>query len=113
MQYEITGLSRISPPSDVDGIYDNPKSAKVDLEYLRRSFPWVDFAILRDGTKLTEAQLVADIESYEIQAFIEDETKLPATYRRGLGHRTDDVATGPDETPVKVWGPENPEDRHE
>jgi hypothetical protein len=113
MQYEIAGLSEISAPSDVDGIYDNPKSAKVDLEYLRKTFPWADFAILRNGTKLTEAELVADIESYEIQAFVEAETKLPATYRHGLGHRTDDIAIGPNENPVKVWGPENPEDRHE
>lgn len=50
MQYEITGLSTISGPPDVDGIYDNPKSANVDLQYLRRSFPWADLAILRDGT---------------------------------------------------------------
>ena len=97
----------------MDGIYDNPKSAKVDLEYLRRTFPEADFEILRDGTKLNEEQLAADIESCEIQAFRDGETKLPRTYRHGLGHRTDDVAKGPDETPVKAWGPENPEDRHE
>lgn len=50
------------------------------------------------------------IESSDIQSVIEAETRLPSTYRHGLGHGTDDIATGADGEPTKVCGPDNPED---
>ena len=52
MEYEITQLSGLSPKPDVEGIYDNPKSGKSVLAYLRREFPGKQFDILRDGVKI-------------------------------------------------------------
>lgn len=113
MAYEITGLSQVEVPPDIDGVYDNPKSANSDLRHLRRKFPGKNFDILRDGLKLTDAELDADIKSFEIQAVIEKSTQLPATYRPGRGTESDDVATGIDGNPVNVRGPDNPEDRYD
>ena len=51
-------------------------------------------------------------KSDDIQSIIEAETRFPSTYRHGLGHETDDIATGVDGEPTKVWGPDNPDDLH-
>lgn len=48
----------------------------------------------------------------EIQAVIESETRLPSTYRHGLGHGSDDVGTTAGGETASVWGPDNPEDRY-
>jgi hypothetical protein len=48
------------------------------------------------------------ITSHDIQSVIEDQTRLPSTYRRGYG--TDDVAKGADGLPTKVDRPDNPDD---
>ena len=113
MLYEIEGLPQIHVSGDFEGVYDNPKSAKSDLDYLRKQFPGVNLAILRDGVKLTKGELDADIKSYEIQTVREETSRLPSTYRHGRGTERDDVAVGVDGNPTKVWGPDNPEDRYE
>ena len=113
MIYQITGLSGILAPSDIDGAYDNPKSAKSDLMYLRSRFPDAALSILKDGVGLSDDELDAEIESYEIQAVRKEATQLPGTYRHGRGAESDDVALGGDGNPTKVWGPRNPEDRYE
>jgi hypothetical protein len=110
MEYEITQLPRLSPKPDVEGIYDNPKSAKSVLAYLRMEFRGKQFDILRDGVKITDAELDADIESFDIQAVREESARLPGNYRRGWGTERDDLAIGPDGRPAKVWAPPNPED---
>jgi hypothetical protein len=113
MVYEITGLSHDEVPPDDDLSYENPELAKSDLAYLRKKFPGRDFGILRDGVKITDAELDAEINSSDIQAVIEESTRLPGTYRPGKGTERDDVAIGPDGHPTKVWGPKNPDDRYE
>ena len=113
MIYEITGFSHISLHVDVDGIYDNPKSVKSDLEFLRRQVPGITGGIVRDGVQITDCELDADIESHEIETVREEGCRLPATYRRGYGTRQDDVAAGADGSPKRVWGPDNPEDRYD
>jgi hypothetical protein len=113
MVYKIAGPSKLSPTPDVDGIYDNPKSARSDLAYLEKQYPKADFVILKDEVKLSHAELDAEVESYDIQAERQESCRLPSTYRPGKGSHTDDVAIGVDGNPTKVWGPENPEDRYE
>jgi hypothetical protein len=113
MIYEIKTTPKSDIESDFDLVHDNPKSAKSVLDYLRREFPLVDFTILRDGAISTDTELDADMKSYDIQCTIEDACRLPSTYRHGRGSETDDVTTGADGKPAKVWGPENPLDRYE
>ncbi len=110
--YKIARLAK-SGVSDEVGDYDNPHLAKRELVDLRKQFPGDDFAVLRDGTKLTDDQLDDEIKDYEIQEVREDASRLPATYRPGRGSERDDVALGIDGNPTKVWGPDNPEDRYE
>jgi hypothetical protein len=111
--YEIRTAPSIAIDSTLDLVHDNPKSAKALLDYLRKEFPLVDLTILRDGAVLTDAELDAEMKSYDIQCTMQDASRLPSTYRHGRGSHTDDVATGADGNPAKVWGPENPEDRYE
>jgi len=113
IMYESGGLVSKYASDEVEGAYESPKLAKSDFDNLRKQFPNTQFSVWRDGVKLSDDRLCQDIDSEEIQGVIDDETKLPATYRHGLGHRGDDVAIGPDEGPVKVWGPENPEDHYD
>jgi len=113
MVYEIVGVSQLGALNDVDGVYDNPKAAKCDLDSLRKQFPGADLAVAKDGVKLSEAELDAAIESYDIQAVREKESRLPATYRHGRGTEKDDVATDADGNPTKVWGPDNPDNRYD
>lgn len=113
MEYEIQVPPQTDIPSDIDLVYDNPKSAKIDLEYMRTRLPDGKFVVLRDGKELTGAQLDADVKSFEIQSVREEATRLPPTYRHGRGVESDDVAIGFDGKPAKVWGPDNPEDRFE
>ena len=46
-------------------------------------------------------------QSYEIPTPLDVETRLSFTYRRGLGHSTDEIATGGEGKPTKVWEPED------
>jgi hypothetical protein len=110
---EVDGVAQIFSTPDIEGIYESPQAAKTDLEYLLKTYPAeYKFSIWRDGVRLSAAQVEQDIQSHEIRAVRDAQTKLPATHRHGLGHRHDDVALGPRGEPVKVWGPENPEDAH-
>ena len=94
MVYEIQVPPQMDVPSDLDLVYDNPKSAKADLDYLRRRFPEADLVISKDGVQLTESELVADVKSYEIQSVRDEATRIPATYRRGRGTESDDAFPG-------------------
>jgi hypothetical protein len=113
MPYEIQVISRTPLPSDLDLVHDNPRSAKCIYDDLRKQFPQAQLAILKDGVSLAEAELDSDIESYDIQTVREEALRIPPTYRRGRGTESDDVATGVDGNPTKVWGPDNPEDRYD
>jgi hypothetical protein len=111
MFYEITVPAGATIPPGVNLIHDNPTSARETLQDLYMFCGRADFAVLRNGVKLSDEELGADIESYEIAQVRENSSQLPSTYRPGWGVRTDDVAAEPDGNPVRVWGPENPEDR--
>jgi len=113
MVYEIQVPPQTTVLPDLDLIYDNPKSAKSELDYLLKKLPEAALVILRDGIEVSEAELNADIKSYEIQSVREAAARIPATYRRGRGSESDDVATGLDGKPTKVWAPDNPEDRYD
>lgn len=111
MEYEIRVRSGQDVLGDPDELHDDPRSALRELEYLRKQFPSAQFEILRDGVVITEAQLNLEITSFEIGSVREETSRMPSTYRHGRGTGHDDVAESPDGTPVKVWGPDNPEDR--
>jgi hypothetical protein len=111
MIYQIDIPLGLSVSSDFDFFYDNPKAVKENLQELQMSYPRVKFQILREGTLLSDKELEADIESYEIALVREDWCQLPSTYRRGWSNTSDEVAKGSDGAPTKVWDPENPEDR--
>jgi hypothetical protein len=113
MVYEIQVISGTPPPSDIDLVHDNPRSVKCVFDYLRKEFPDAQFVVLRDGVRVAKAELDHDIESYDIQTVREEASHIPSTYRRGRGAERDDIATGIDGHPTKVWGPENPEDRYD
>jgi hypothetical protein len=113
MLYEIQVISQTPLPSDIDLLHDNPRSAKCVSDYLRKQFPQAQLTVFRDGVKLAAAELDGDIESYDIQTVREEASRIPPTYRRGGGAESDDVATGIDGNPTKVWGPDNPEDRYD
>jgi hypothetical protein len=63
----------------------------------------IDAAVSVGKRKVDEA-----ITSDDIHSVMDDETRLPSTYRRGYG--TDDVAEGADGRPTKVDRPDNPGD---
>ena len=111
--FEIIGLRPEQLPDDIDGVYEDLRAAKVDLDYLRKLHPEIPFSITKDGVKLTDSELVAELRNFDIDTVMESQSRLPSTYRRGGGHERDDVAIGKDGQPTKVWGPDNPEDRHD
>ena len=61
---------------------------------------------------ITSGRRVVDklIASREMKSLIAAGTRLPSTHGHGLGHVHDDVASVPGRGPVKVPGPDNPED---
>jgi hypothetical protein len=82
----------------------------IDTQFLVQGvFPTKEAAI---HAAIASGRRVVDkaAESHEIQSIIKAETQLPSTYRHGLGRVTDDVASAPGRGPVKVSGPDNPED---
>lgn len=95
-------------------IEEHDRSGVTDtMFYLQERFQSRDSAIaaaLAEGRRKIAEGFSPNLE---IQADIENASKLPMTYRHGLGHQSDDVAIGPGDGPVKVWGPDNPEDRYE
>lgn len=94
---------------DLDTVHDNPKDVIRVREVLVARGAVVSH-ITRNGVALDEAELSADLESYEISLSKEDDTKLRPTYRRGRGERADHGETS-DGRQVPVWRPPNPEDR--
>jgi hypothetical protein len=82
----------------------------IDTQYLiQGTFPTKEAAVeaaIISGKRVVEKA----VASREIQSVIASETKLPSTYRHGLGRVTDDVGEAPGKGPVKVSGPDNPED---
>jgi len=113
MVYQIKVLSAIALPEESSPINSDPESAYSDLQYMQERFPGARLTILRDGVEITESQLRADIESWEIQKTMEESTRLPSTYRRGWGTQHDDIAQTADGDTARVWKPPNPDDRFE
>ena len=93
-------------------VAENIGNETVDTQYfVQGKFPTEQAAL--DAALASGKRVVDKAEkSREIQSVIAAETRLPSTYRHGLGHTTDDVATAPGRGPVKVSGPDNPEDRY-
>lgn len=109
MEYEIIRISDFNRPTDIDGIYDNPESARIDLEDIRKKYPGRSFGIRKDGAILTDSELNRDIDIQEARS---ESIRLPASYRTGRATDRDDVALGIDGNPTVVWAPDNPEDRY-
>ena len=108
MIYEIVIKDKAAFPDDVELLHDNPRSALETVEALRERLGDVRIVILRDDTAITISQLTLDIESYDIRTVIEEESQLPATYKRGRGGDSD-LAIGGDGYRHAVWKPKNPE----
>jgi len=75
---------------------------------LQEVFPTKE-AALSAALNVGKREVDKGFKSDEIRSVIQQQTQLPSTHRRGLGHRTDDVGMDTD-GPRKVPGPENPED---
>src|SRR6266850_735862 len=113
MPYEILLPHGLSQPSEAELVHDNPVSAKDSYQYLGVMFSNCCLILLRDGKQITEAELESDIQSWEIRSVMADESRLPSTFRHAWPTHSADVATGPNGETVRVWRPENPEDRFE
>jgi hypothetical protein len=111
MIYEITGIPD-QCKEVIDEVYEDPRAAKADRDYLKQRVPSADFEILEDGRKMTEQELVAAIGSYEIRETANQASRLPPTYRRGWGSERDDFSQEFGGEPKRVWRPVNPEDEH-
>ncbi|MGZ5436763.1 MAG: hypothetical protein ACXWID_04295 [Pyrinomonadaceae bacterium] len=92
--------------------FDNPCEAQDAFQSLCERFGSGAITLMRDNCPITEAQLAADIESYEIQMVREAATQLPSTYRHARG-RDGDLGIGTDGYPHLVDKPPNPEDNYE
>jgi hypothetical protein len=97
------GLMQQSTSEDVEGSYETARSAKRDLVLPWEALSTCAVFSFGDGVKLSDDQLHENIQLEEIQEFIQGQTKLPPTYRDGLGHQSDDAALGANGEPVKVW----------
>jgi hypothetical protein len=113
MVYRIIGISSEDLPDHIEGVYEDPRLVKKDRDLLRQLFPSADLAILQNEMKIDDTALAKAIDSFEIQLIMEDECKLPLTYKRGWGTEDDDVASGNDGRPTRVKKPINPDDRFE
>ncbi len=82
----------------------------IDTQFVLRGLFLTREAALEAALSVGKREVDKGIKSSDIQSVVEAETRLPSTYRHGLGHGTDDIATGADGKPTKVWGPDNPED---
>jgi hypothetical protein len=112
MIYEIVLRVETAAPYDLELIHDNPHSALDVVEVLRARLRDADVTILRDDVKITAAELVTDVKSYEIRAVMEEDCQLPSTYRHGRGGDSD-LAMGVDGYQHGVWKPKNPEDNYD
>lgn len=109
MIYEIVVRKEIAIPYDMELLHDNPLSALEVYKALRMQFADPSIVILRDDVQITAAALASDIETYEIRTIMEEECRLPSTYRHGRGGDSD-LAVGSDGYQHAVWRPKNPED---
>ena len=108
MIYELV-LKENTRVSDDLRFHDNPRSASKACSALREQFGKDSVVVMRDESEISEAQFASDLESYEIQSVMEEETHLPSTYRHGRGGDSD-LALGADGNQHGVWKPKNPED---
>jgi hypothetical protein len=88
-------------------------SETVDTRFILRGVFPTKQAALEAAVEVGKREVDKGIQSSDIQAVVDAESRLPSTYRHGLGHSTDDTATGSDGKPTKVWRPENPEDLYQ
>ena len=91
-------------------VADDAGNETIDTQYfVQGSFPTKEAAV---RAAIISGRRVVDkwIASREIESLVAAETKLPSTHGHGLGHVHDDVASVPGRGPVKVPGPDNPED---
>lgn len=110
MIYELVLKEDSQVPNDFERSHDNPRSALEACSAIREQFGKESIVIMRDDEiEISEAQLVSDLESYEIQSVMEEETHLPSTYRHGRDGDSD-LALGADGNQHGVWKPKNPED---
>jgi hypothetical protein len=109
MIYELVLKENSQVPNDFECFHDNPRSALEACSAIREQFTKESIVIMRDEIEITETQLVSDLESYEIQSVMKEETHLPSTYRHGRGGDSD-LALGADGNQHGVWKPKNPED---
>jgi len=89
--------------------HDNPRSALKERAAIREQFGKASIVVMRDEIEISDAELVSDLGSYEIQSVMEEETHLPSTYRHGRDGDSD-LARGADGSQHGVWKPKNPED---
>ena len=94
---------------DLDLTHDNPEDAIRVRDVLIARGATVS-GITRDGVRLNDAELRADLESYKIAVSKDTDTQLQPTYRRGRGGGADQGETRAGKQ-VPVWRPPNPEDR--
>jgi len=93
-------------------IAEDSGNETVDTQYLIQG----RFASQEAATQaaINSARRVIDrlVDARDARAAFDAGTRLPAAYRRGLGHENDDVAEAPGKGAVKVCGPDNPEDHY-
>jgi hypothetical protein len=109
MIYEIKLKGVGVSPDDIDLLHDNPHSALEAFQLLQDRLGSFAVMVLKDDIQITDSELATDIESYDIQIVLEQETQLPSTYRHGRGGDSD-LAVGGDGNRHGVWKPRNPED---
>jgi hypothetical protein len=106
--YEIIIADTAIDPG-VELVHDDRRAAVVVFESMRETFGSDAVAILREGAQITAAQLTSDIETFEIEQVIEQDTLRPSGYRDGRGGDSD-LAFGTDGYAHAVHKPPNPED---
>ncbi len=91
-------------------VAEDVEDETVDTQFsLKEVFPTKE-AALSAALVVGKREVDKRVQSDEIHSVMEQQTRLPATHRHGLGHQADDIAMG-NARPTKVPGPENPEDR--
>jgi hypothetical protein len=111
VMYVVLPPPGIQIPPDRELEFDNLREARLCSEELSREFGSLGFKVSRDGRLLSEDELDAETKGDEIRAVMEQDAKLPATYRRGRTGDSD-IGSGADGGRHGVWRPRNPEDEY-
>lgn len=108
MAYRIKLNANIPSEDEFDFTHENPRSVQNTIDELCKRFPNVDFEIWKDNVKLSAKEFQDDLHLYELQ--LDEESRLPSTYRPGWGSRSDIVEDGDERK--SVWKPPNPDDEY-